>query len=60
MKDMLVQLEMLRTEAANCSQLARLATDQVKRELFTKLAQHYAVLAGEVQKAITGSDGNSA
>jgi hypothetical protein len=60
MKDMRAQLEMLRTEAANCSQMARLATDTAKRELFTKLAQHYGVLAAEVQKAIARSDKKSA
>jgi hypothetical protein len=29
-----------------------LATDPAKRELFTKLADHYKVLAAEVQRAI--------
>ena len=29
-----------------------LATDPVKRALFTKLAEHYKVLAAEVQRAI--------
>jgi hypothetical protein len=30
-----------------------LATGPAKRELFTKLADHYKVLAAEVQRAIT-------
>jgi hypothetical protein len=55
MKDMQVQLEMLRNEAAKCSRLAKLATDKSKRNLFEKLAQHYSVLASEVQKAIAST-----
>jgi len=54
MKDMRNQLEKLRTEAANCELIARLATDKTKRETFTKLAEHYAVLAAEVERAIAG------
>ena len=52
MRDMHVQLEKLRVEAANCELIGKLATEAVKRELFAKLAQHYNVLAAEVQKAI--------
>lgn len=55
MKDMQVQLEKLRTEAADCALIARLATNQAKRELFTKLSEHFSVLASEVQKAIDGA-----
>lgn len=52
MKDMQVQLERLLTEASECALIAKLATDNVKRELFAKLAEHYNALAAEVQKAI--------
>ncbi len=52
MRDMQVHLEKLRTEAAECEMIARLTTDKAKRELFTKLAQHYRVLASEVERAI--------
>ncbi|MCP3442317.1 hypothetical protein [Bradyrhizobium sp. CCGUVB14] len=52
MKDMQVQLEKLRAEAADCARVAKLATDEAKRELFTKLSEHFSVLASEVQKAI--------
>ncbi len=52
MNDMHIQLEKLRVEAANCELIAELATQKIKRELFAKLAQHYNVLAAEVQKAI--------
>ena len=52
MKDMQAQLEKLRTEAAECELIANLTTDKAKQELFTKLAQHYKVLASEVERAI--------
>lgn len=52
MKDMQAQLEKLLTEASECGLIANLATDPVKRELFTKLAEHYSVLASEVKRAI--------
>ena len=32
--------------------LSKLATDPAKRELFTKLAEHYKILAAEVKRAI--------
>ena len=52
MKDMQVQLEKLRTEATDCALIAKLAIDKAKRDLFAKLAEHYTVLASEVQRAI--------
>ena len=52
MKDMLAQLEKLRTDAAECALIRDLATDLKKRELFAKLAEHFAVLAAEVERAI--------
>ncbi|MBR0779389.1 hypothetical protein JQ543_24425 [Bradyrhizobium diazoefficiens] len=55
MKDIEIQLEKLRTEAIDCALIARLSTDVGKRELFTKLAEHYNVLAAEVQKALAGN-----
>lgn len=54
-KDMQTQLEKLRTEAAECARVAQSATEASKRELFGKLAQHHAVLAAEVEKAIHGT-----
>ncbi|MCP3459633.1 hypothetical protein [Bradyrhizobium sp. CCGUVB23] len=53
MKDMRAQLEKLRTEAAECALIRDLATDKKKRELFAKLADHLAVLAEEVERAMT-------
>ena len=52
MKDMLAQLEKLRTDAAECALIRDLATDLKKRELFAKLTEHFAVLAAEVERAI--------
>lgn len=49
---MQAQLEKLRTEAANCELIAKLATDPSKRETFAKLAAHYKVLADELARAI--------
>ncbi|MGY4427557.1 hypothetical protein [Bradyrhizobium betae] len=55
MKDMQVQLEKLRTDAAECALIGDLATDPKKRELFTRLADHLTVLASEVERAIADS-----
>jgi len=52
MKDMQVHLEKLQVQVAECEMIRNLATDVKKRELFEKLAQHYKVLAGEVERAI--------
>jgi hypothetical protein len=45
-------LEKLRMDAAECCLIRHLATDPEKRDLFTRLAQHLTVLAGEVEAAI--------
>ena len=55
MKDMLAQLDKLRTDAAECALIRDLATDPKKRELFTKLADHLTVLASEVERAVADS-----
>ncbi|HZR87492.1 MAG TPA: hypothetical protein VFB02_11840 [Bradyrhizobium sp.] len=52
MKDMQTQLEKLLTEASECALIASLATSKPKRDLFARLAEHYRVLASEVEKAI--------
>jgi len=54
MKDMQAHLEKLRTETAECEMIAKLATE--KHELFSKLAQHYKVLASEVERAINENE----
>ena len=52
MRDMQASLEKLRTDAAEAALIRDLATDSRKRELFTKLADHLAMLAAEVERAI--------
>jgi len=52
MKDLQAHLEKLLMEAADCEMIARLATDKMKQQLFIKLAEHYRVLAAEVERAM--------
>lgn len=52
MNDMEAQLERLRTDAEDCALISKLATNPHKRELFARLADHLAVLADEVERAI--------
>lgn len=47
-----MQLEKLLEQAAECARIASKATDAAKQELFARLAQHFSVLASEVEKAI--------
>jgi hypothetical protein len=52
MQDMKAHLEKLRADAAECALIRDLATDPAKRELFARLAEHLAALAGEIEAAI--------
>jgi hypothetical protein len=52
MQDMQLHLEKLRVQAAAREMIRDLATDTAKRELFAKLAEHFKVLASEVERAI--------
>jgi hypothetical protein len=52
MKDIEAHVEKLRTNAAECALIRDLATDPQKRALFTRLAEHLATLASEVEAAI--------
>jgi hypothetical protein len=52
MEDMQTQLVKLREQAAEFDRIASKATDAAKQELFTRLAEHFLVLASEVEKAI--------
>jgi hypothetical protein len=52
MQDMQAHLEKLRSDAAECALIRDLATDPEKRELFTRLAEHLATLAREVEAVI--------
>jgi hypothetical protein len=55
MKDMRAHLEKLRSDAAECAVIRDLATDQTKRELFTRLAAHLETLALEIERAMAAS-----
>lgn len=52
MKDYQAHLEKLRTDAAECALIRDLATDNAKRELFDRLANHLTVLAEHVELAM--------
>jgi hypothetical protein len=52
MQDMQAQLVRLREQAVEFELIAARATDAAKQELFTRLAEHFRVLASEVEKAI--------
>jgi hypothetical protein len=52
MEDMQAQLVKLREQAAEFDRIASKATDAAKQELFARLAEHFIVLASEVDKAI--------
>ena len=54
MHDMQTQLERLRLQLAECERIRDLTTDPAKRDLFARLAEHFRVLATEVEQAITG------
>lgn len=55
MKDAQSRLEKLQTDAADCDIIARLATDEAKRETFRKLADAYRKMAADL-KALIASD----
>jgi len=52
MQDMLAHLEKLRVQLAECEMIRDLATDPKKRELFSRLAEHFKLLVGEIERAI--------
>ena len=52
MKDMRAYLEKLRCDAAECAIIRDLATDIPKRELFSRLAEHFSLLASVVEREI--------
>jgi hypothetical protein len=50
-KDYQASLEKIRTDAAECALIRDLATDQAKRDMFDRLAQHLDELANDVERA---------
>jgi hypothetical protein len=57
MRDMRKHLEKLRIDAAECALIRDLANDPKKRELFARLAEHYGILASEVEAAMASQPG---
>ncbi|MBV9559776.1 MAG: hypothetical protein JOY90_04830 [Bradyrhizobium sp.] len=52
MKDMQMHLESLRVQAAKCELARNLSTDAKERETFTRLAEHFKVLAREIERTM--------
>lgn len=52
MKDYQASIEKLRRDAAEAALIRDLATDKTKREMFTKLHDHFLRLADEVARAM--------
>ncbi|MGF6308843.1 hypothetical protein ABIB82_002480 [Bradyrhizobium sp. i1.8.4] len=55
MKDMQTRLEKLRIEAEECELISKLATNEIKKEMFAKLAAHHRALAEEAEQTIRAS-----
>jgi hypothetical protein len=53
LKDMEAHLEKLRVQITECEMIRDLATEPKKTELFARLAEHFKVLAGEIEKTMT-------
>lgn len=56
MEDIRGYLEKLQVQTAECEMIRDLATDPKKRELFTRLAEHFKTLAGELEGALLRHD----
>jgi hypothetical protein len=52
MEDMQAQLVKLREQATEFDRIASRATDAAKKELFARLAEHFLLLASEVERAM--------
>jgi hypothetical protein len=55
MQDVQAYLEKLSTDAVDCALISKRATDPRKKELFGRLADHLAMLASELERAIGAS-----
>ena len=53
MKDYLASLERLRKDAAEAALIRDLATDNIKRETYARLHEHFCRLADEVERAMS-------
>jgi hypothetical protein len=54
---MQAHLEKFRVQISECEVIRDLATDRKKRELFARLAEHFTVLASEMEKAMADPPG---
>jgi hypothetical protein len=54
MQDMQRHLEKMRKLVAECETIRDQASEATKRELFARLAEHFKVLAAEIERAIDG------
>jgi hypothetical protein len=52
MQDMQEHLERLRVQIAECEMIRDLATNKAKRTLFARLAEHFKVLASDIERAL--------
>jgi hypothetical protein len=52
MQDMQAYSEKLHRDAVDCELISNRATDAQKKELFDRLADHLAMLASELERAI--------
>jgi hypothetical protein len=52
MKDYQASIEKLRRDAAEAALIRDLATDETKREMFSRLHEHLNQIADEVEKAM--------
>jgi hypothetical protein len=52
-RDTQSHLEELRDRAAECALIRDLATDKRKRQLFTKLANRFAVMVADAERAMS-------
>ncbi|HEU0150362.1 MAG TPA: hypothetical protein VFR21_26240 [Bradyrhizobium sp.] len=52
MQDLKVHLEKLLRDAAECRLISDLSTDKDKQGLFARIAEHYEMLAGEIERAL--------
>ena len=53
MKDMLAHWEKLQADAVECGLIRDRATDEVKRELYARLAESFRIMATEVERVVT-------
>jgi hypothetical protein len=52
MKNMQAHLEKMQIQIAECEMIRDLANDPKKRKLFSKLVEHFRVLAAEIEKTM--------